>query len=170
MSTPVAQQRTTRPSRVPDRPRSLQLVLALAPGICSCRTHLAVPKHEFHGNLVTRVLFSHAKWAKQKWRWNIMGEAKGRREHEEINGPDEKARANPNQPIPISADLPLRWTTHLASPAAQPRKAPLPILCSVIDAVWTLSVFFCSNHHRHQRRRRVDWIGQITLSPPLQSL
>lgn len=85
-----------------------------------------------------------------------MGEAKGRREHEEINGPDEKARANPNQPIPISADLPLRWTTHLASPAAQPRKAPLPILCSVIDST-TLSglslFFFCSNHHHHHQRR-----------------
>lgn len=38
-----------------------------------CRTHLAVAKHEFHGNLVTRVLFSHAKWAKQKMEMEYYG-------------------------------------------------------------------------------------------------
>jgi hypothetical protein len=32
-------------------------------------------------------------------------------EHEEINGKEDEARANPNQPIPISAGLPLHWTT-----------------------------------------------------------
>lgn len=125
-------------------------------------------KYEFHGNLMTQVLFSRKMWktkGKQKWRGNIMGgEAKAmRRRARGDKGPRGKGESKSKPTNPNIRRPPSPLDHILASPTTQTRIAPpLPISAtSSIPQANNLLWTFCL---QSEEEGRLDWSDYSSIS------